>query len=377
MPEDPRPRPERRGEPDRSAIAVDHRHVRRPGGARPGGEAVYAVRATERTGERARFGGRPGKTPFLCVELREPRLNDQTAARRGGSRQHRHASERPGERRLGVDAIPLDVRRKVREQDRDALGSGVTQKPEGRHETPRVDLPRRSVDGLPAGLSLQDRHEDLVEESLCFRRRERPGRELESGQEEARPGEAAASLVSFLEPGKQARHCDGSLPHVEHLRGRVCEVDLHLVHRTARTGGDGKKAVEHRRRLARLVEHDEAASARACQRAFRHERRKDRGDGGIHARPALTERPRTGFRRVSVPRCDSAAHGGSVNSSRARRRAFEPGLTLTAGRAIGNPTAALGRVVPWVSAGSSATRARARSSSARRRRSLTSPSPRA
>ena len=123
----------------------------------------------------------------------------------------------PGERLPGLDAIPFDVCRQVRKQDRDALGSGVAQKPEGRHETRCVDLPRRSVDDLSVGLPLQDRHEDLVEERLRLRRRDRPGRELESGQEEARPGKAAASLVSLLEPRKEAWHGDGSLPDVKHL----------------------------------------------------------------------------------------------------------------------------------------------------------------
>ena len=218
-------------------------------------------------------------------------------------------------------------------------------------------------------------YEDLVEKRLCLRRRERPGCELESGQEKTRPGEAAATLMRLFEPGKQARHGDRRLTHVKHLGGRVCEVDLHLVHRPARAGRDGEEAVEHARRLARLVEHDETPSARACQGAFRHERREDRGEGRVDARPALTERPRTGFRRVSVPRCDRAAHGVSVNSDRARGRAFDPGAD--ARRAAGDrsfPRRARG-VVRRVSAGSSAALARARSSRARRRRRPTSPSP--
>ena len=228
------------------------------------------------------------------------------------------------ERELGVDAVPLDVHGEIREQDRDALASGVAQKSEGRHETHCVDLPGGSIDGLSAGFALQDRHEDLVEKILRLRRRERPGCKLESGQEEAGPGEAAASLMSLFEPGKQARHGDRRLPDVKHLGGRVCEVDLHLVHRPARSGRNGEEAVEHARRLARLVEHDETPSARACQGAFRHERREDRREGRVDAGPALTERPRAGFGRVSVPRCDRAAHGVSVNSNRERGCAFDP-----------------------------------------------------
>ena len=133
---------------------------------------------------------------------------------------------------------------------------------------PRVNTRRIAVDAPAAVVALEDPLEDQVQRLALLVALEARLGEANRRLDEVRPGAGREAAVDLLEARQEARHRDGAVADVEHLRAGIAEVDDELLHLAEPRCRDAEEAVEHRGGAARLVDEREAASGRAGQRAL-------------------------------------------------------------------------------------------------------------
>ena len=297
MPEDTRSGAEGRREPDRGAVGVDDRDVRRPGRAsaacarrhrRTPAASARRRPLVRREASRAALRPSPSSTASpvwtTCAAERRRRRCSTTAFPR-----RRLPAARA--RRL----VRARVRREIGKQDRNRLRRRRRGAAERRDEIGRVDRRRpRAVDTRPP--SSRCRIGTRISWRNACAGVASNGRAASSsaGMKSAAHGQATAPRVGLVETPHQPRHGDGRLADVEDLRRRVREVDHDLVHLAARAGRDGKEAIEDGR----------------VRRPARRSRRKPPPAGPVSG-PSVTkagERRRERRRRRTFPLREAPMH---------------------------------------------------------------------
>ena len=180
---------------------------------------------------------------------------------------------------------------------------------------------RIAVDAPPTVVALEDPLQDQVQRLALLVAFEAPLGEADRRLDEVRPGAGREAAVDLLEARQEARHRDGAVADVEHLRSGIAEVDDELLHLAEPRCRDAEEAVEHRGGAARLVDEREAASGRARQRAFRDESRESSAEQSIDGVPALAQDARASLGRQRMTGCDGASHRRRVLRLDAREAA--------------------------------------------------------
>ena len=309
MPEDARSRAERRREPHRRAVRVEHRDV--SGAGRPCARPRRAVRDGERGSERGSSAD-PGR-PDRAIDAASPR-HDRAARGSGvvGTLMSRTCLRAGGAPGRGSSQVVGDLGHERRASGRRHAA------PAARARVGGVGHPRCPVHP-PAGSRWRIGTGSRAG-TPAPRWPRRDGPRAQRRNEQPCPRQRAAALVrlpkSGMGPARRPRPRRRGRPGS--MRPRV---DLHLVHVSCGRRGREEAVDDGRRRAGSC----RSTTAPVLSGAF-VTNSEDRGEAASTG-AALPNGPRARFRRVSVARCDRPRIGRSVD--RAGR---------TAGRHAPRPT---------------------------------------
>jgi hypothetical protein len=164
--------------------------------------------------------------------------------------------------------------------------------------------------------------EDRVQVGLRFVEHVPLPRDRDRRLEQAAPGKRRVGMMRGLEPGDRPWNSDRGGADSEDLRRAAVELDVHGLHlpRRARepvAGNRDEEVVQPNSPRGRLADEEEAASARARERALGHPGHTGRGNARVDRVPAFTQHLGARLGGERVPGRHRAPHTASVTGASA------------------------------------------------------------